>query len=121
MRTATTSPACGCPTCACRSNTYTGWALRAAGSGENDGCEAAGQRIPFAATKAAREASGDPRLSIAERYPNFLDYYYKVTQAVNDFAAEGFLLVEDAGAMTNRMLNAGFATGAIKMALDDDE
>ena len=38
-------------------NTYTGWALRAAGLGENDGCEGSGQRIPFPATKAAREAS----------------------------------------------------------------
>jgi hypothetical protein len=28
-------------------NTYTGWALRAAGLGENDGCEGSGQRIPF--------------------------------------------------------------------------
>jgi hypothetical protein len=102
-------------------NTYTGWALRGPGLGENDGCEGSGQRIPFPATKAAREASGDPRLSIAERYPTFLDYYYKVTKAVNDFALEGFLLPEDAGTMTNRMLNAGFATGAIKMELDDEE
>lgn len=102
-------------------NTYTGWALRRAGLGENDGCEAAGQRIPFPTTKAAREASGDPRLSIAERYPTFLDYYYQVTQAVNDFVAERFLLREDAPAMTNRMLNAGFATGAIKVAPEDSE
>jgi len=101
-------------------NTYTGWALRAAGQGENDGCESSGQRIALPATKAARTASGDPRLSIEERYPNFLDYYYKVTQAVNDFVAQGFLLPEDAGAMTNRMLNAGFATGAIKL-LEDEE
>ena len=96
-------------------------AARGGPAARTTAAKAAGQRIPFATTKAAREASGDPRLSIEERYPNFLDYYYKVTQAVNDFAAEGFLLVEDAGTMTNRMLNAGFATGAIKMALDDDE
>ena len=44
-------------------NTYTGWALRPRALGENDGCEGSGQRIPFPATKAAREASGDPRLS----------------------------------------------------------
>jgi hypothetical protein len=94
-------------------NTYTGWALRAEPN-KDDGCEAAGQRIPFPATKAAREASGDPRLSVEERYPSFFDYYYKVTQAVNDFVAEGFLLPEDAPAIANRMLNAGFATGAIK-------
>ncbi len=100
-------------------NTYTGWALRAAGLGLDDGCESSGQRIPFATTKAAREAAGDPRLSIEERYPSFNNYYYKVTQAVNDSVAEGFLLPEDAGAMTNRMLNAGFATGAIKLLEDE--
>jgi hypothetical protein len=102
-------------------NTYTGWALRGAGLGENDGCEGSGQRIPFPATKAARTTSGDPRLSVEERYPNFLDYYYKVTQAINDFVAERFLLPEDAPAMANRMLNAGFATGAIKMTPDDSD
>jgi hypothetical protein len=100
-------------------NTYTGWALRSAANGLNDGCEGSGQRIPFPTTKAAREASGDPRLSIEERYPNTTDYYYKVTQAVNDFVAERFLLPEDASAMTNRMLNAGWATGAIKLAPED--
>ena len=97
-------------------NTYTGWALRAAGLGENDGCEAAGQRIPFPTTKAARTASGDPRLSIEERYPNFTAYYFSVIDAVNDFVADRFLLPEDAPAMVTRMLNAGIATGAIKRA-----
>lgn len=101
-------------------NTFTGWALRAAGQGENDGCESAGQRIPFPTTKAARLASGDPRLSIEERYPSFLAYYYLVTKAVGDMVAEGFLLQEDAPAQTNRLLNAGFATGAIKMEVDDE-
>ena len=101
-------------------NTYTGWALRAAGQGLNDGCEAAGQRIPFATTKAARDSAGDPRLSVEERYPNFLDYFYKVGKAVNESVTEGFLLPEDAGPMANRMLNAGFATGAIKWELLDE-
>ena len=58
--------------------------------------------------------SGDPRLSIEERYPNFFDYYYKVSKAVGDLVAERFMLREDAGVAMNRMLNAGFATGAIK-------
>jgi hypothetical protein len=54
--------------------TYTGWALRAAAPGDPvpivDGCDASGQKIVFAETKALRSASGDPRLSIQERYPN---------------------------------------------------
>ena len=102
-------------------NTYTGWALRSAANGLNDGCEGSGQRIPLPTTKAARMASGDPRLSIEERYPTFLDYYFKVTQAVNDFVAERFLLREDAQPMANRMLNDGFATGAIHVSGEDEE
>jgi Alpha/beta hydrolase domain len=101
--------------------TYTGWALRSAANGLNDGCEGSGQRIPFPTTKAARTASGDPRLSIEERYPNFLDYYYKVSKAVNDMVAERFILAEDAPGIMNKLLNDGFATGAIKMAPDDEE
>ena len=102
-------------------NTYTGWALRSAANGLNDGCEGSGQRIPLPTTKAARMASGDPRLSIEGRYPTFLDYYFKVTQAVNDFVAERFLLREDAQTMSNRMLNDGFATGAIHVSEEDEE
>ena len=52
--------------------TYTGWALRS-GVWANDGCEAAGQFIPFAATEAARAATGDPRPSVEARYPSFAD------------------------------------------------
>jgi hypothetical protein len=100
--------------------TYSGWSLRS-GVWANDGCEGTGQSVAFPTTKAARIASGDPRLSIEERYPTFLDYYYKVSQAINDMVAERFMLPEDAGAAMNRMLNAGFATGAIKMAPDDAE
>jgi len=100
--------------------TYSGWSLRS-GAWANDGCEGTGQSVAFPATKAARESTGDPRLSVAERYPTFLDYYYKVTQAINDIVAERFMLAEDAGAALNRMLNAGFATGAIKLFEDDPE
>jgi hypothetical protein len=98
--------------------TYSGWSLRS-GAWANDGCEGSGQSVAFPTTKAARVASGDPRLSIEERYPTFLDYYYKVAKAINDMVAERFMLPEDAGVAFNRMLNAGFATGAIKM--EDDE
>src|SRR5262245_33393874 len=41
--------------------TTTGWALRGAGFGENDGCESDGQNIPFKTSKAERQAAGDPR------------------------------------------------------------
>ena len=94
--------------------TYTGWALRA-GPQANDGCEGSGQFIPFAKTAADRAASGDPRKSIEERYPNFSSYYFKVNQAINSFVANRWMLPEDANSALNRMLNAGYKTGAIKM------
>src|SRR5438132_2627724 len=61
--------------------TYTGWALRA-GAQANDGCEGTGQMIAFPKTKADRIASGDPRLSIEERYPSLAAYSSQVTRAV---------------------------------------
>ena len=60
-------------------------------------------RAGVEATKAAREAAGDPRLSIEERYPNFTAYYFQVSNAVNNFVAQRFMLPEDAAATTNRM------------------
>ena len=53
--------------------TYTGWALRTAPQ-DNDGCEGSGQYIPFPKTKMDRLASGDPRLSIEERYGDLETY-----------------------------------------------
>jgi hypothetical protein len=85
--------------------TYTGWSLRG-GAQANDGCEAAGQMIPFAKTKADRMASGDPRLSIEERYPSFEVYSSKVTRAVEDLVAKRFMLRDDGQAAMDRLLQA---------------
>src|SRR5207237_1311579 len=75
--------------------TYTGWALRA-GPQLNDGCEASGQYIPFPKTKADRLASGDPRLSIEERYGNFETYSSQLRNAIAHLSQQGFLLPFDA-------------------------
>jgi Alpha/beta hydrolase domain len=75
--------------------TYTGWALRADGL---DGCDAAGQRLGFAKTKAARLASGDPRPSIEERYPDHATYVNLVTHAAQELKAQRLLLDEDVAA-----------------------
>jgi hypothetical protein len=72
--------------------TYTGWALRADG---HDGCDASGQRIPFAKTKADRLAKGDPRLSLEERYPDHATYVARVTQAARELQTQRFLLEDD--------------------------
>ena len=90
--------------------TYTGWALRS-GVWANDGCEASGQFIPFAATEAARVAAGDPRPSVEARYPSFAVYHGKVREALNDLVKERFLLCEDAGPEETRLLRAGATRG----------
>ncbi len=72
--------------------TYTGWALRADGL---DGCDAAGQRINFAKTKAARLEAGDPRPSLEERYPDHAAYVDQVTHAAQALKDQRLLLDED--------------------------
>jgi hypothetical protein len=77
--------------------TYTGWALRADGL---DGCDAAGQKIAFAKTKAERLAAGDPRPSLEERYGDHAAYVSAVTRAAQALKADRFLLDEDVAAAT---------------------
>src|SRR5437016_197374 len=84
--------------------TYTGWALRA-GAQANDGCEGSGQYIPFAKTKAERMATGDPRLSIEERYANIETYTAMLQKAIDGLEQSGFLLPVDAKAALNKNLD----------------
>jgi hypothetical protein len=71
---------------------YTGWALRADGL---DGCDAAGQKLNFATTKAARLEAGDPRPSLEERYADHATYVDQVTRAAQALKDQRFLLDED--------------------------
>lgn len=75
--------------------TTTGWALRRAGRGENDGCESSGQHIPFATTRAERMSTGDPRLSLEERYGTHGGYVQAVAKAAHRLMTERLLLQED--------------------------
>jgi hypothetical protein len=80
--------------------TFTGWGLRATPDGETgnakliDGCDANGQIIPFAATKAERGA--DPRPSLQERYGNpdgtNANYVAAVKAAADKLVKDRFLL-----------------------------
>jgi len=58
--------------------------------------------IPFARTKADREAAHDPRLSIAERYAGREDYLAKFEAAAKSLAAAGFLLPGDVPKLIER-------------------
>jgi Alpha/beta hydrolase domain len=51
--------------------------------------------LPFARTKAEREANGDPRLSIEERYASHAVYVEAVKRAVDSLVKEGLMLPED--------------------------
>lgn len=76
--------------------THTGWNLRHSDSG---GAEQllyfAGATLPFPGTRAEREAAGDPRPAIAERYGSREDYLARVGAASRALAAAGYLLEED--------------------------
>lgn len=76
--------------------TYTGWNLWAEGFAEDELCGLLGSYIPFAVTKAEREKSGDPRLSIEERYKDHGDYVRKVSHAARSLVEARYLLPEDA-------------------------
>lgn len=76
--------------------TYTGWNLRGAKFGaETMLSPLDGMFIPFTKTKAEREKTGDPRLSLEERYPSRADYLARLTEAALKLKAQGFLLDED--------------------------
>ena len=52
-------------------------------------------RPPFPGTRAEREAAGDPRPAIAERYRSREDYLARVGAAARVLASESYLLEED--------------------------
>jgi len=76
--------------------THTGWNLRHPESGGADQIlYFGGSTLPFARTRAEREAAGDPRLAIAERYASRADYLARVREAAQKLVAAGYLLEED--------------------------
>jgi Alpha/beta hydrolase domain len=76
--------------------TYTGWNVTEKGYDAGNVCGFNGSFIPFSKTKAEREASGDPRLSLAERYSDHAGFVAKVREAVARQQADGWLLPDDA-------------------------
>ncbi len=95
--------------------TYTGWALRS-GPQANDGCESSGQFIPFPKTAADRQATGDPRLSTAERYGTLNQYMREVAFALRKMVHQRLLLCEDYDAELNRLtMTLGATTGGLQM------
>ncbi|MCI0800072.1 MAG: hypothetical protein J4O06_14940, partial [Chloroflexi bacterium] len=80
--------------------TYTGWNLRDASIGNPDlfiGITGglAGWTLGLPATAADRQSSGDPRLSIAERYASKEEYLRLVEESARALIDEGYMLEED--------------------------
>jgi hypothetical protein len=76
--------------------TYTGWNPRApetGGAGQINLMQ--GSTFPFAATRAERERSGDPRPSIEERYRDRATYLGQVRAAAEALVSQRYMLAED--------------------------
>jgi hypothetical protein len=82
--------------------TYTGWNPRAEGFGPAVLFPLQGATLPLAPTREARLAAGDPRPSIAERYPDPAAYVAAVRTAAAELVAARLLLPRDAEALTLR-------------------
>jgi hypothetical protein len=76
--------------------TYTGWNLRHPQIGAPERLMSLiGSTIPFPATEGERAANGDPRRSIAARYPGKTAYLDQVRHAAQSLIDAGYLLPED--------------------------
>jgi Alpha/beta hydrolase domain len=76
--------------------TYTGWNLQPRWLALDELSGLLGSYIPFVKTKADRRKTGDPRLSIQERYKDHADYLQQVSCAARRLVDGRFLLPEDA-------------------------
>ncbi len=72
--------------------TYLGWNVFSKGYFKGRNCGLTGGYFPFAATKAERMQSGDPRPSLEERYGTHEAYVSIVRKAASDAVRERFLL-----------------------------
>ena len=84
------------PNLAAPIGTHTGWNLRREGFAKGAQCGGTGSFIPFATDRAERRASGDPRLSLEERYPHHTAYVRAVAEAADALVQDRLLLRQDA-------------------------
>jgi hypothetical protein len=83
------------PTLEAPAATHTGWNLRKPSFSEGELCDNNGSMIPFAATREERQKNNDPRLSMAERYPNDGDRAAAIAKAAQQLVKDRLLLEED--------------------------
>lgn len=85
--------------------TYLGWNVTSTGWYKGKACAFSGGFIPFSKTKAERLASGDPRLSLEERYGSVWSYYYFAVFYLNQLVSQRFLTEAAAERQVNQLLN----------------
>jgi Alpha/beta hydrolase domain len=88
-------PGVRAPMVAAPLGTYTGWNPRARGHGHGAQLRFEGSYIPFPESPQEREATGDPRQSIMERYPDKTAYVAAITAAARELVAQELMLEED--------------------------
>ena len=83
--------------------TFMGWNPRHAENGApSDIMLMMGSTLPFARTREERERSGDPRLSVVERYPSKAAYLERVREATRTLIAARHALLEDLEVIVDR-------------------
>jgi hypothetical protein len=93
--------------------THLGWQIRREGYAGGDLFNLFGAFIPFAATSAERTRSGDPRLSLEERYGSREVWAQQVALAAKGLMAQRLLLPEDAAAIAEAAQKDWLIFGAI--------
>jgi hypothetical protein len=104
--------------------TYLGWNVTASGFAKGRICGFNGGAVPFARTKAERLSTGDPRLSVEERYGTLDGYVCAVRVAADRMVAERTLLRADADrtiqqAQDSKVLPGSEASSSENRALGD--
>jgi hypothetical protein len=83
--------------------TFTGWNPRHPDQGApGDLMSMMGSTLPFPRTRLERDAAGDRRRSVAERYPSRAAYLEKVGEAARALVAARHMLAEDVDAVVER-------------------
>lgn len=91
--------------------TYTGWNRFRPDWFGGGFCHQAGSFVPFARTRAERAATGDPRPSLEERYPDERAYVAAVGRAAAELVGRRLLLREDADRLVAEAERDGIRPG----------
>ena len=95
MPTATTRAGVRAPMVEAPLATYTGWNVRARDFGQGALHEFTGSTMPLPDTPEERAATGDPRRSILERYPDSAAYAAAIRRAAERLVEQRLMLAED--------------------------